>query len=166
MRTLTRKEIVRRLDTLRQTCARYEGAKKKGGKWYNTCVTCGREVLCSKANGGHFLGRACMPYRWDERNVHCQDVYCNLHRNGAYIEYSQWFIKTYGQDIFDRYVNDYKKWQQGKLPAFKIGELRDLYDEWLKKGRALEQRTGLSLFPKSWQPFGPDFIATPLVGKR
>lgn len=147
------------MDTLRQTVARYEGAKKKGGKWYNTCVTCGKTLPMEKLQGGHFITRQFYPYRWDERNVHCQCSGCNCFKNGAYIEYSQWFIKTYGQSLFDQYVDTYKR---GKQPAFKMQELRDLHDEWLKKGRALERRTGLSLFPKSWQPFGPEFIETPL----
>lgn len=101
-----------------------------------------------------------MPYRWDIRNVNCQCVHCNLYKSGAYIEYSQWFIKKYGQDIFDRYVDDYKKWQQGKIPAFKMQELKELHDQWLKKGRELEARTGLSLFPKSWQPLIDPSIET------
>lgn len=117
----------------------------------NHCVSCGRVVLCSKANGGHLCGRACYPLRWDEKNVNCQDVYCNLYRNGAYVEYSQWFIKKYGLDTFNQYVDKYTRWKQGKIPAYTINELRDIYNEWLKKGRKLEKKIG-PLFPKTWAP--------------
>lgn len=154
---LTRKELIKRLDRLRQTCARYEGAKKKKGVWYNTCVTCGAVLPCEKTNGGHFCPRACYPLRWDDKNVHCQCVRCNLYKNGAYIEYSQWFIDKYGQKVFDDYVNTYKDWQQGKLPSLKINELRELYDRWLKIGRELEEKIGPT-FPASWKPEGPVFI--------
>lgn len=157
-KTLDRKTLIKRCDTLRQTIARYDGAKRKGGKWLNKCVTCGSTVECSKANGGHFCGRACYPLRWDKRNVHCQCVRCNLYKNGAYIEYSQWFINEYGKNMFDLYVNKYKDWQAGKISAYKIAEIRDIYDELLREGRELEERTQLKLFPKSWESFGPYFI--------
>lgn len=156
MKTLTRKELIKRCDRLRQTYARYEGAKKKKGEWVNTCVTCGIELPCNKTNGGHFIPRGCLPYRWDEKNVHCQCVRCNLYKNGAYIEYSLWFSKTYGQDTFKRYVEGYKAWQTGKVPAFKMNELKEIYDFWLKKGRELEKKVG-PLFPKTWETFGPQF---------
>lgn len=157
MKTITRKEIIKRLDRLRQTCARYEGAKEKNGTWVNTCVTCGAVFSCDKMNGGHMIPRSCYPLRWDEKNVHCQCVHCNLYKNGAYLEYSQWFIKKYGQKVFDQYVDKYREWQQGKIPAIKIDELRKLHDFWLIKGRELEQKIGPT-FPKTWVSFGPDFI--------
>lgn len=47
---LTRRDIIKRLDRLRQTYARYEGAKKKNGTWVNTCVTCGAVLPCDKTN--------------------------------------------------------------------------------------------------------------------
>lgn len=117
----------------------------------NRCVTCGKLIRCDKANGGHFIGRQCYVLRWDEKNVHCQDVSCNLYRNGAYVEYSQWFIKKYGLDTFNQYVDKYTRWKQGKIPAYTINELRDIYNEWLKKGRKLEKKIG-PLFPKTWAP--------------
>lgn len=154
---LTRKDLIKRCDKLRQTYARYEGAKKRNGIWVNTCVSCGKTIACDKANGGHFVGRTCYPLRWDERNVHCQCVHCNLYRNGAYIEYSQWFIKEYGEKVFNDYVEKSRAWQQGKLPALRMEELRSIHDEWLKKGRELEKKIG-PLFPKTWKQFGPEFI--------
>lgn len=158
MKTITRSALIKRMDRLRQTIARYEGAYKKGGRWYNTCVTCGKEIECEKANGGHFLSRTCQLYRWDEKNVHCQCVGCNLYRNGAYIEYSQWFIKKYGQKVFDKYVNDFKRHKQGKIPPYKLDELKTIYDYWLLKGRELEKKTKLELFPKTWTYFGEQYL--------
>ena len=148
---LNRKELVKRLDRLRQTCARYEGVSKSKSGWVSTCVTCGKTHPCNKQTGGHFIPRGCYPLRWDERNVHCQCNGRNMFRNGAYIEYSQWFIKEYGQEMFDKYVDTYQQWKQGKIPAFSIQELRDIYNKWLKEGRKLEEKVG-SLFPKSWAP--------------
>lgn len=154
---LTRQELIKRTDRLRQTCARYEGAKKRKGKWVNTCVTCGQTVLCDKANGGHFIPRACLPFRWDEKNVHCQCVRCNLYKNGAYIEYSHWFIGQYGSDTYDRYVSDYKKWQAGQIPTLKVDEIREEYDKWLAIGRELEKKVGKK-FPARWEPENSPYL--------
>lgn len=158
MKTLTRKELIKRCDRLRQTYARYDGAKKKKGQWVNTCVTCGAELPCNKTNGGHFIPRACYPLRWDEKNVHCQCVRCNLYKNGAYIEYSLWFSKTYGFETFNKYTELYKQWQTGKIKTTKMDELKLIYDDLLKKGRALEKKVGEQLFPKTWEPFGPEYL--------
>lgn len=155
---LTRSDIIKRLDKLRQTCARYDGAKKIKGEWVNTCVTCGKRLPCDKLQGGHFIVRGCHALRWDEKNVSPQCAGCNMFRNGAYIQYSQWFIKRYGLDTFNKYVDTYERWKQGKIPPFKMPELKQIYDEWLEEGRKLEKKTGLELFPKSWQPFGEDYI--------
>lgn len=155
---ITRKELTRRLDQLRQTCARYEGAKKVKGEWVNTCVTCGKTLPCNKQSGGHFIGRGCHPLRWDEKNVHCQCNGCNMFRNGAYIEYSQWFIKRYGLDTFNKYVDTYERWKAGKIPAFKMNELQQIYDYWLKEGRELEKKIGEKKFPASWDFFGEDYL--------
>lgn len=148
---MDRRELTKRLDRLCQTCARYDGAKRRGSKWFNTCVTCGKKLPIEKLQGGHFIPRACYPFRWNDRNVHPQCISCNYYKNGAYVEYSQWFIKEYGEGSFNSYVDMYKSWQQGKLPALKIAEIREAYNYWLAKGRKLEQKTG-PLFPKSWKP--------------
>lgn len=154
---LDRKTIISRLDRLRQTCARYDGAKKRGNTWLNRCVTCGKIIESAKANGGHFIPRGCQPLRWDKKNVNCQCPGCNLYKNGAYLEYSQWFIKKYGQEEFDRYVDTYRTWRSGKIRPYKMDELHNLYDYWLSEGRKLEKKVG-PLFPKTWKPFGPDFL--------
>lgn len=159
---LDRKALIKRCDRLRQTIARYSGAKKKGGVWYNTCVTCGKTVRCDKANGGHFIPRACYPLRWDRLNVNCQCVACNLYKNGAYIEYSKWFLDKYGKVKFDTYVERYQDWRAGKTSAIKMAELKVIYDELLTEGRLLEKKLKLDLFPKTWVSFGPDFIEQPL----
>lgn len=155
---ITRKVLIQRLDKLRQTYARYDGAKKRKGEWVNSCVTCGRVLPCDKQNGGHFILRGCIPLRWDKKNVNCQCPACNLYKNGAYLEYSQWFIKQYGEEEFNRYVDMYREWRQGKIRAYRMDELRQIYDHWLKEGRELEKKVGKDLFPKSWDSFGPEFI--------
>lgn len=58
------------------------------------CCTCGK-----KGNqAGHFIGRGHWGARYDERNVHCQDVRCNIFLSGNYITYYEFMEVTYGKE--------------------------------------------------------------------
>ena len=148
---LARKEIIRRIDRLFQTCRRYSGAWKKRGKWFNRCVTSGRVLPIEKIQAGHFIPRGCLATRWLACNCNPQSAHDNLYKNGAYIEYSHWFLRTYGEEQYERLLSLYEKHKQGKMPAPKMNELRAIYNHWLQKGRELETEIG-PVFPKSWEP--------------
>lgn len=147
---LNRKELIKRTDRLRQTYARYEGAVKKRGTYYNVCITCGKVLPVKDLQGGHFIPRGCYPLRWDERNVHAQCRRCNGPLAGAYISYSRWFMDTYGIDMFKHYTNIFELHKRGQTPVVKMDELREEYNKWLDLGRKLEKKVGV-LFPKGWQ---------------
>lgn len=134
-----------------QTCRRYAGAIKKRGKWYNRCVTSGRMLPIEKIQAGHFIPRGCYPTRWLTCNCNPQSAHDNLYKNGAYIEYSRWFIQNYGQEKFEEIVALYEKHKRGEAHVFKLAELRAIYNYWLEKARELEKNIGPT-FPKSWQP--------------
>lgn len=160
MKSLTRSELSKRIDRLFQTCRRYDGAWKKGGVWYNKCVTSGKVLPITQIQAGHWIGRSARPLRWDPINCHPQSAGDNLYKGGDPVAYSKWIIETYGIDTFNLYTDKYERWKQGKIPPFKMNELKDIYDHWLKEGRALEKKVG-PLFPKSWVPFGPEFEELP-----
>lgn len=147
---LTRRELIKRIDRLFQACRRYDGAWKKKGVWYNKCVTSGQVLPMSKIQAGHWIPRGCYATRWMPCNCNPQSAHDNCYKNGAYIEYSHWFIKQYGMEKYEQMLDIYEKHKQGKIPAFKMAELRQLYDDWLLEGRLLEQKVG-PLFPKSWE---------------
>ena len=67
----------------------------------NGCVTCGRRDYWRSLHAGHFIKRQHLATRYDSRNVHPQDAYCNTYRGGALIEYTLFMQKTYGQDVVD-----------------------------------------------------------------
>ena len=150
----TRKEMTKRLDKLSQTVQRCEGMWKKDGVWVSRCVTSGKVCPCFGKNcmqGGHFIPRGVKSLRWDERNLHPQCQRDNGFRNGAYIEYSNWFINRYGFDTYKEFMEIYEAHKQGKARPFNIQEIKDMYNYWLKKGRELEEKTDQQLFPKSWK---------------
>lgn len=159
MKTLKRQELIKRIDRLFQACRRYDGAWKKNGQWYNRCVTSGMVLPIEKIQAGHWIPRGCYATRWDPTNCNPQSAHDNLYKSGAYIEYSHWYIEKYGMEKYEQMIQTYNLHKQGKIPAFKMDELRELYDKWLKKGRELEKKTG-PIFPKTWDTFGPDFITS------
>lgn len=159
MKKISRSELIKRIDRLFQACRRYDGAWKKGGKWYNRCVTSGMVLPIEKIQAGHWIPRGCYATRWDPTNCNPQSAHDNLYKSGAYIEYSHWYIEKYGMEKYEQMIQTYNLHKQGKIPAYKMDELRELYDYWLKKGRELEKKVG-PLFPKTWDTFGPDFITS------
>lgn len=66
-----------------------------------TCVTCGRSSPWKEGHAGHFIKRQYTATRYDPRNVHFQDVYCNTYRGGSLIEYTLYMQKRYGQEVVD-----------------------------------------------------------------
>lgn len=159
MKKISRSELIKRIDRLFQACRRYDGAWKKGGKWYNRCVTSGMVLPIEKIQAGHWIPRGCYATRWDPTNCNPQSAHDNLYKSGAYIEYSHWYIEKYGMEKYEQMIQTYNLHKQGKIPAYKMDELRNLYDYWLHEGRELEKKVG-PLFPKTWDYFGPEFITS------
>jgi NinG protein len=65
------------------------------------CVTCGRSSHWKDMHAGHFIKRQHLATRYDERNSHPQDAYCNTYRGGALIEYTLYMLERYGQGTID-----------------------------------------------------------------
>ena len=65
------------------------------------CVTCGRKSRWQDGHAGHFIKRQYLATRYDPRNCHFQDAYCNTYRGGALIEYTLYMQKRYGQATVD-----------------------------------------------------------------
>ena len=73
---------------------------------------------------------------------------CNGFLNGNYIMYSRYIMRKPAEyeglmDLFDQH-------KKGTAPKLSVVEKQSLYNSWLKKGRELEEKTSLKLFPKSW----------------
>lgn len=153
MKKPTLKEIEKRLDTLVQTVQRCESFKMKAGVPYSKCVTCGKIVNCFGKNcmqGGHFIPRGCRITRWEADNVHPQCTRCNGFMGGAYIEYGNYMINRYGKEKYDSIIALYNLHKNGRAHRLTPIEKYSLYNSWLHKGRVLEEKTGMKIFPKSW----------------
>lgn len=152
MKKPTTNELSKRLDVLAQTVCRCKGAVESGGVWYAQCVTCGKWFPCfgpKAINGGHFIPRGCRITRWDESNIFPQCRHDNCFKDGAYIEYSRFMQKNYPEE-YEGLIALYEAHKRGSAPVITIMEKKAMYNSWLKKGRDLEEKTRLKLFPKSW----------------
>lgn len=83
------------------------------------CITCDST---ERLQAGHYISRDCLELRYDEKNVNCQCMQCNVFKKGNYPIYSIKMMDKYGDNI-----------------------LYDL-DEIVKKYKA----DGLRKYPKSW----------------
>tara|TARA_R100000805_G_C3607519_1_gene107983 strand:+ start:337 stop:741 length:405 start_codon:yes stop_codon:yes gene_type:complete len=84
MRKVSRKRLIKRLDTVFSEYIRKKNADSKG---YVTCITSGRKFHYSEVDAGHFISRKEMSTRWHEDNVHPQSRYDNRYRYGKQYEY-------------------------------------------------------------------------------
>lgn len=75
---------------------------------------------------------------------------CNGFLNGNYLEYSRYMIRRYGLDKWEQLMDLFDQHKKGTAPKLSVIEKQTLYNSWLKKGRELEEKTSLKLFPKSW----------------
>lgn len=152
-KTPTIKETEKRLDVLTQTVQRCEGMRQVNGVWVSTCVTCGRVLPCFGKNcmqGAHAIPRGCRITRWLPEVVHPGCPRCNGFLNGNYLEYSRYMIRRYGLDKWEQLMDLFDQHKKGTAPKLTVIEKYALYNYWLKKGRELEEKTSLKLFPKSW----------------
>lgn len=67
----------------------------------NKCFTCEKQMSYNQSQAGHYIRRNRMNTRWDEQNVHCQCVRCNVFLKGNYPEYARRLVKRYGEDILE-----------------------------------------------------------------
>lgn len=152
MKTPTVKELEKRMDTLAQTVCRCKGAFLKDGEVVNKCITCGKVCPCFGPNsldGGHFIPRGCRTTRWEIANIWPQCTFCNRFKNGAYIEYSAFMMRKCPQE-YKGLLNSYENHKRGNPIKLSAIEKRALYNSWLSRGRKLEKKVDIKLFPKSW----------------
>jgi hypothetical protein len=53
-------------------------------------------------------------------------------------------------DAYEGLMVSYENHKRGNPIKLSAIEKRALYNSWLQKGRSLEQKSGLKLFPKNW----------------
>lgn len=86
-----RSALVKKLD---RVFSLYVRKRDKG-----VCITCGAKGEPKYMQAGHYVSRGHYATRWDERNVHCQCMRCNVFLSGNYPLYSEKMIEKYGLEI-------------------------------------------------------------------
>ena len=77
------------------------------------CVTCGSS---SQLTNGHLISRVCFALRWDLRNCNCQCVGCNLRHEYRPEIYTQWFIRKYGVEEYEKMVQKSYQIEKVNIP--------------------------------------------------
>ena len=93
MRKATYAGLKRKLDKAWSELVRRRDADRNGNV---RCVTCGATSHWKWMQCGHFLPRHYLAGRWLEDNCNVQCPTCNIFRRGAYPEYADYLLKTFG----------------------------------------------------------------------
>ena len=94
------------------------------------CVTCGKTVPYPNIQAGHAIGGRNNSILFDEELVNGQCKGCNGYRGGRYGEYSVWFIKKYGMELWEEKVTLSKQ-------VMKNLDLEAIYKEYKEKIKVL-----------------------------
>lgn len=130
-------ELGHRLDKL---VSLYVRAKEK------RCFTCGKVLLYSRRQAGHYIPRVVRATRWDIKNVHVQCAACNVEKGGNIPEYEK------ALDSVDReYLDDcYEKYKKGKLKEPSFPEMIFMYESLLEHRDEFEESVPLEWLGLEW----------------
>ena len=92
------------------------------------CVTCNKFFPFSELQAGHAIGGRNNSILFDEKLVNAQCRACNHYGNGKYGEYSVWFIKTYGLDMWQGKVE-----LSNQSVVYKIPDYQEIYLKYKEK---------------------------------
>ncbi len=123
-RKISRKNLIKKLDTIFSEYIRRKYANKRG---IVKCYTCDKKAYW-KGQGmqnGHFISRASRILRWDERNCRVQCYACNCMRYGQNYIFAMNLNKEYGYDIAAELLQESR--QLIKQTNFELEELINKY---------------------------------------
>jgi len=113
-RSLSRKSVVKKLDTIFSQYIRLRKAKNGIAE----CYTCGVRDHWKNLQCGHFMSRKHYSTRWDELNCQVQCYKCNIHGYGEQFRFGQRLNKEYGNqtaDILESKCRNIEKFSNGDL---------------------------------------------------
>lgn len=105
-----------------------EALETTGTAELGICVTCNRQYPVTELQGGHFIpGRSGLAM-WREENVHSQCYGCNIKRHGAVLEYRDYIVERYGEEMVDELRRD------ANTPCYMlVADLQTLGDDYKRK---------------------------------
>ena len=115
------------------------------------CCTCGKAFPVKDLQAGHFISGRTNGILFDERGVHAQCCGCNLYGRGRVVEYRDYMLKRYGQDVIDDlYI---RAWESLK---FDLDVLQRLTTEYKRRAEMIELNESV---PPEWiKPFTDELI--------
>lgn len=108
-------KLKKNLDIVFSQYIRRRAADRQGNI---VCVCCGRSLPWQEAQNMHYVGRAHMNTRWDEKNCYPGCVRCNVMLNGNYPAYTKYLLNTYGAEWLQKLIKDgeqIKQWTTDEL---------------------------------------------------
>ena len=123
MRKISRKGLIKKLDTIFSEYIRKKNADKRG---FVTCITSGKNYHYSEVDAGHFISRKEMSTRWHEDNVWPQSRYDNRYRYGMQYVYSLALEKK-KQGLPKHLYNECKK-----TIKYSISDLKEMVEKYEK----------------------------------
>lgn len=78
------------------------------------CITCGIKKPVKEMQAGHFVSRRHLATRYDEWNVNCQCMQCNVFLKGNMVKYAKALMDKYGDNIVRELDEKSKKTAQLK----------------------------------------------------
>jgi 5-methylcytosine-specific restriction endonuclease McrA len=120
-----------KLDALDRIFSEYIRRRDSDENGYGRCISCGKIVHWKDADAGHFVNRAHMALRYDEKNVNLQCRSCNRFDEGNSIGYSEGLVRKYGPEVLD-YLK-IKKHNLCKFGKFEIDLLKKEYKRKIKE---------------------------------
>ena len=84
------------------------------------CFTCGIQKDIKEMQAGHYISRSHNNTRYDEQNVHCQCVGCNIFKSGNMPAYALKLMEVYGPNILgvlEAKRRSIKQWTKDELKA-------------------------------------------------
>lgn len=131
---MTKKKPLKKLKTKKPS---YRLLKKKLDKVFSiyirmrdkgVCFTCGVQKPWKQMQAGHYISRSSLALRFDERNVHCQCMPCNVWKHGAMDVYALKLQAKYGDSILAELQR--KKHQLTLLTTKDLEELIHKYESY------------------------------------
>lgn len=66
------------------------------------CISCGKKDDWKKMQAGHYIPKSRgLSIYFEEKNVHCQCVSCNIYRSGNLSDYAVQMVRKYGANILE-----------------------------------------------------------------
>jgi len=127
--------MVKKVDTVFSQYVRLRAADDRG---YGECYTCGAVRHWTEVDAGHFMSRACMSTRWEEKNVQFQCKRCNGFRSGEQYLFSMHLDQQYGEGTAEELLRESKQTRK-----FSRQELEAMYHHYKRKVDELKSTKGL-----------------------